>query len=283
MSDHFPCLLNLVLKQQNINNPSDEQIKEFNYRITSEEKYALINQALTCIDWSLIDSSTVESGFNFLNEILLKLYDRYCPVKTLKTNTNTKPIKKNWVTNDILQKSRKILTLYKSVYKLDKSDARYVSYIDERNSFNKLKRQTKKQFYHNYVKDNCTNPKKMWNLINDQLNRNTKPSPPNYIALDNHEETDKQVIAEKFNEFFVNIGRITANSIPPSQENFHSYLSNLNPPNNTLTAFTPTTEDKISKIMKNLKNNNSFGADDLPSNLIKKTQSALSYPLTKRR
>ena len=88
--------------------------------------------------------------------------------------------------------------------------------------------------------------------------------------------TDPVIIANKFNEYFINISNNLADKIPMA-EPFYSYL---NHPTNCVFTFQPITEVKISEIIGNLKNKSSYGHDCLSNIMIKKAQGPLIKPLT---
>ena len=50
---------------------------------------------------------------------------------------------------------------------------------------------------------------------------------PNNLKINKKSITDKKIIADKFNEFFINIGPNLAAKIPPSNTNFDSYLPHV--------------------------------------------------------
>ena len=67
---------------------------------------------------------------------------------------------------------------------------------------------SKSQFYHNEI-ENCAmsgNIKKTWPLVNSLTGKNKKTS-INEILIDSYNTiSDPKIIAEFFNEYFVNIG-----------------------------------------------------------------------------
>ena len=88
--------------------------------------------------------------------------------------------------------------------------------------------------------------------------------------------TDPVIIANKFNEYFINIGNSLADKIPTA-EPFHSYLDH---PTNCVFSFQPITEGKISEIIGRLKNKSSYGHDCWSNIMIKKARGPLIKHLT---
>ena len=50
---------------------------------------------------------------------------------------------------------------------------------------------------------------------------------PKSLDINKAEITDKKIIVEMFNKFFINIGSNLADKIPSSSTNFESYLPNI--------------------------------------------------------
>ena len=89
-------------------------------------------------------------------------------------------------------------------------------------------------------------------------------------------ENDSNVIAEGFNDFFVNIGPELANKIPSTKKPFNSFLYN---PTIESLFFVPTDEHEILNIIKNLKAKSSAGVDDISNNLLKNIAPEIIKPL----
>ena len=110
-------------------------------------------------------------------------------------------------------------------------------------------REAKGQYFRNIFNRHKSDIRKTWCLLNETLNRNVKKQPTHEFLVDNIMTTDPVIIANKFNEYFINIGNSLADKIPMA-EPFHSYL---NHPTNCVFTFQPITEVKISEIIGNLK------------------------------
>ena len=88
--------------------------------------------------------------------------------------------------------------------------------------------------------------------------------------------TNSDEIANKFNNYFVNIGRLlTEQIISP-----HTSKECLGDRPNVLFEFSPVSEDCIGNIPKNLKSKSSYGYDEISNNLIKHASDSLIKPLT---
>ena len=86
---------------------------------------------------------------------------------------------------------------------------------------------------------------------------------------------DGNVIANKFNTFFVNVGTVLTNSIVSTDKNSVDYIQN--DVINTL-YFHPVTENEICKIIGSLKDS-AAGWDDLKSSMMKHIKESITVPL----
>ena len=87
--------------------------------------------------------------------------------------------------------------------------------------------------------------------------------------------TDKKIIADKFNEFFINIGSNLAAKIPPSNMNFDSCLPHVC----TIFAEKSVTEEELKRTFFSLKPNKTPGYDNINVNVVKKMYEELKTSL----
>ena len=120
------------------------------------------------------------------------------------------------------------------------------------------------------------NIKQTWTIIKDTLHRKTKCELPNQFFIGNRAVTNPDEIANEFNEYFVNIGRLLSEQITSS----HTSEEYLGDKSNVLFRFTPVNEDCIGNIIKKLRSKSSYGYDKISNNLIKHASSSLVKPLT---
>ena len=120
--------------------------------------------------------------------------------------------------------------------------------------------------------------KKTWDTIKEFLNKpNGKPLPPAYFSLDNDCITDSKQIANKFNEYFVNIGPNLASNIETQDKQpFSAYLKSKV---NTTFSFKTIDESTTSKIISHLKPKNSTGFDNISLKLLKLSSNYIISPL----
>ena len=113
-----------------------------------------------------------------------------------------------------------------------------------------------------------TSAKDTWAAIKMIMNSNSNQTKfPKYFQINDMHVVDKKVIANQFNEFFVNIGSKLAQTIPnvDTQKTVNSYLTNKT---SSAFKFKLITEEDIFKIISKLDSKNSAGYDQISSNLL---------------
>ena len=107
--------------------------------------------------------------------------------------------------------------------------------------------------------------------------KNINDTFPKQIIVDQIEINDAQSIADKFNEYYVNVGPSLASKIPEGDISYGSYL-----PEVAITLRENSlTEDEFDEAFKALKGNKSPGSDGLHVNIIKAVYSLIKQPLMK--
>lgn len=98
---------------------------------------------------------------------------------------------------------------------------------------------------------------------------------PRKVTVNDKDICDNTEIAEKFNNFFVNVGPNLASKISPPSRSFESYFENLN---NSIET-TILSEEELIKSFKSLKRNKAAGIDDISSNVVLQIADELKTPL----
>ena len=83
-------------------------------------------------------------------------------------------------------------------------------------------------------------------------------------------------IADKFNEYFVNVGPTLAKNVNNNNSHFTQFMTKHN---ESSIFLSPVTDAEVSTILTSLKNT-SPGFDDLNIKVIKNVTNELSHPLT---
>lgn len=203
--------------------------------------------------------------------------------KTVKFNRRKHSISK-WITDGIINSINTRDGIYKQWMnsilgtdeckelkgKLDK----YNKHVD------KTIRIAKKAHFDKIFSDCKNDIKRTWKEINNLLNRvKANDSFPSTFIIDDCEVSDIRVIADKFNDFFLNIGLTMANSVPPPSDTnlvFSKFLSGVN---EVLFEFSPISEDDVLKYIDSLSTKSSYGYDHISTKLLKSIKTSVAAPL----
>lgn len=118
----------------------------------------------------------------------------------------------------------------------------------------------------------------MWKTLKEIIGKTKENSTlPTQFMVNNKSVTDKQEIANAFNLYFGNIGKLTCDSVPLSNKPFSDYLTNP-----TLHSMFLETVDQFSilKLVNKMKPKISFGLDEIPMKVIKESIYNILSPLT---
>ena len=131
--------------------------------------------------------------------------------------------------------------------------------------------------YHDLLVKYSNDMKKSWGVIKSIRKKNQKPHIQGRFKIgENLMTTDNELISNKFNDFFINIGPTLAKSIPHVNKSPLSYLGNR------LTEsiyLAPVSENEIGQLIKSLKDT-AAGFDDLNAMCLKISSQFLVKPLT---
>ena len=84
-----------------------------------------------------------------------------------------------------------------------------------------------KHYYHDLIVKYSYDVKKLWGIIKNIINKNQKPQTQSRFKIgDNLITLDKNIICNKFNDFFVNIGPTLATTVPKVNKSPLSYMGN---------------------------------------------------------
>ena len=132
-------------------------------------------------------------------------------------------------------------------------------YKKYRNKLNQMIRSAKRKHFQDVLLEHKSNLKKSWQVIKTVINKRKYTPVNTKFKVNGATTNDGNVIANKFNTFFVNVGTVLANSIAPTDKNPVDYIQQ--DVINTL-YFDPVTENEICKIIGSLKDS-AAGWDDL--------------------
>ena len=187
-------------------------------------------------------------------EVFLKLIKdvkgKCLPKKVVKYNKK-KHKQSKWMTSALLKSINTNNPLHKEWIKTDVNDLDlYSRRKDEfKLYYNTLQRSIKdaKRLYYTRTFAIYKNDlKQTWTIIKDTLHRKTKCELPNQFFIDNRAVTHPDEIANEFNEYFVNIGRL----LFEHKTSPHTSEQYLGDKSNVLFRFTLVNKDCIGNTIK---------------------------------
>ena len=271
ISDHLPVFT--ILHNKTFKAKTKMKIKK---RIMNNENVEQFKSSLQNCDWSdVYNCQTANSMYNKFILSVQNLYDLSFPIvtKTIKTSEQYRP----WITRAIKNSIIKKNSLYRDYLKLrtEKAHSIYKAY---RNKLTTILRKSEKSYYLQKLQSVKDNLAKTWKILNSIASR-SKPQGRiiDEIVCNNSIISDPDLIANKFNNFFANVGPELAKKIPPVSDNLKHFLP-LNNPNSIF--LNPTDNLEIKQIIMALKNSYSKGHDNLSVNTIKTCSDQLAGPLS---
>ena len=221
------------------------------------------------------NTTETNDKFNILNENILNIFNQHAPIKIL-SNKEAKNLLKPWISKGILG-SIKIKNKYYSKYMKNLDPFWYTKYKVYRDKINHLIRISKIMYYKNYFKQFNTNIKKTWSGIRTLLSNKKTAQTSINLQVDGEIITDQKRVANKFNEYFINIGPSLSNQISETDIDFTEFLKN---PNNTSMFFSPTDSQEINSIIQNLDESKSTDIYDTSTMLLKVSSVLLSHAIS---
>ena len=268
-TDHLPTFLHLVTERSFIH--AKEKIK-VSFRSYSQSNFDLLCSKLENIEWDEVFriSNTNELVENFIRVINTE----YCKTFTLKTkNISEKRLKNPWISQDVMRLIRQkseYFRLYRIGIISRETNNRF------KNKVNKVVRKARDNYHLNRFNSIQTNKALTWNQIGDIMGNKSKNKTIDELVVDGVSFSNKVDIANKFNEYFCEIGNKLESELPPSDASPLNYLPSVTP----FFKLFQITEVECSRVVLNLKNTKSE-INYLPVHIFKKLGYILIKPLTK--
>lgn len=277
VSDHLPVFYILKEKQKNKFNTEYKTLK---YRDINEinivkfsEKLAEFNQSQ---DTGTLPEDVNKCYDNFINPFK-SLYNQYFPLVTkrikIKRN-NYKP----WITPAIVKSISRKNHLYKTWLKL-RTESSHEKFKKYKNKLVHIIRSAEKNYYAFRFKEKEGNIKETWKIIKSMINSNIKSNDITEICDSSTIINDPEKIVNKFNDFFVNVGKSLANKIPATDGNYRDYLKHNILEHSGSLFLDPVDSDEILNIINSLQSNKAAGYDEISPKVIKATAYMLARPL----
>ena len=180
-----------------------------------------------------------------------------------------------WITKSMLKSINKKNKLYYK-FKTTRSELLHRKYTNYRNTLTTILRVAKKNYYSAQFQATFNNVKGTWKVIRNVFKSKPTKSSIKHMKIDGDLVDNKNVIVEKFNDYFCNIGPNLSQAVPNCHKSFYDFLKE---PNQQSLYLSPTNEVELFTVINSLKNGKSPGYDDISNDLIKNVISGIVQPL----
>ena len=262
ITDHLPTFIAL----KNIKKPSSYSVKF--YRCMKQFDSTKFRQDLQISLENFVNDMPELNLLNFndafqlfLNTLHIEI-NAHAPIKRC-TRRQKRLQCKPWISKGLYVSIRNKQKLYKSHY-LKGSINEKKFYKRYSNLLTKLKTTSKKYYFENQLKSASSNPKETWRILRELLPHKQHTSVAPTLEVNSSIVSNKEKIAENFNEFFANIGHKLSQDIQPSVSHTF-YLKNC--VTSSMILFPPTSSEVASEL-KRLKVNKSSSDDQIPTKFI---------------
>ena len=165
--------------------------------------YSKYNKDLFCddlrnTDWEYLKGvdESVDNQWHYFNQSFMRVVDRHAPLMFKKKRGIDQP----WMTRETTTAIRNRNARLKKARKTN-SEHDLQTYRSMRNQVTSLIRKSKSTYNQKLIERNSSNPKSFWKIIKRILPHNTKARLSG-IMVDGNLESDRKVIATKFNDYF---------------------------------------------------------------------------------
>ena len=269
-SDHFPNFTISKIKiKSSVNN--NKKVRDF-----SEENVSNLKTNMANYKWNDLFKLTdnANTAYDKFIKTFSTMLDKYTPFKRKRKFRNKSSLP--WITRDIIKMINKKNRLYKK-YMNKRTNQNKTKYKTLNNKVNKALRTAKKNYFSNQIENEKRNIKNTWKILNNALNKNQYKPCNTEFNLDGRIINNPSEVSDHFNDFFINVGPNQASQIPNNDIHFSTYMNNYN---ESSMFFSPTTEEEVIRLIKNLDAKKSTGHDNISILIIKKLANELSIPLT---
>lgn len=225
------------------------------------------------IDWSsVLSNNNCQAAFTIFHNTVSQCFDECFPAKMVKSGYKNR---KTWLSAGLKESIKVKNKLYVKSIKVP-TLANINLYKRYRNKLHHLLRKAERDHYHMLLEINKHNHVKTWKILKEVINNKKHSKMSDKFLVNGSTTTDSNIIAEAFNNFYVNIGANLAKSIPDVNNcDPTSYIKSNNIPSMFVN---PTDAQEVTNIILDLKDS-SAGYDNIPPKLVKMSYNCLIEPL----
>ena len=260
ISDHFPIFF------IDIDTKGKSEKKTMIKRFFTEAAQAQFSEEIHNTDWTdVIQNADAQESTTIFHKRYTAIFNKHFPTKIVKAGYKNR---KDWLPGGVKRAIEKKNKLFLQFRKRPTPENRDI-YKAYRNRVNTLLRKLDVQHYKDLLELNKNNIRKSWQVIKEIINKNRVKKEQSAFLVNNRLTEDKNMIANGFNKFFVEIGPTLEKNCPPSDKPPITWMKNRN---GESMFIVPTDATELYKIFTTLKDCSS-GWDDLNLAALK-----LSWP-----
>ena len=181
-----------------------------------------------------------------------------------------------WISASLLKSINKKNKLYYS-HKNIGTELSRKKYVEYKNTLTSVLRSAKKNYYSAQFQATSNDIKGIWKVIKNVFKSKKKNESVKNVKIDGRVEENKNIIVEKFNDYFCNIGPNLSRAVPTCKQTYDNFLRD---PNNNSLFFLPVVEEELLTLVYSLKKGKSPGYDIINNDLIQQIILGILQPLT---
>ena len=267
ISDHYPLLLFSDLP---FHDSLNTKIQSRNFCDANKLKF---RTDLQNEQWdAVLRESSPDAAYTIFLNIIKTHYNNSFPIRETSAS---KPKSNPWMTRALKQSiihKNKLYVLYKKRPSLHNE----IAYKRSKNKVRAEIAAAKKNYYHNLIERNKHHMKNLWSILKDLIGSDSRSSVAKEFDVGGTLTSDKTLISNGLNEYFVNVGPSLARDIPTNNIDPLSFLQGDFP--NSL-FLDPVTILEVSNCLAKLKSSSAAGHDDLKPDIMQSVSELISCPL----
>lgn len=268
IGDHSSQLLSLKL-------PNENQKKSFNqYRqLNNPGNVSHFLALLSKENWDevYLNSYNADEKFSIFLQTFLHYFEIAFPIKVKIAKNERKP-RNTWFTSGLKTSSQRLKALYKISLTGDEEAINF--YKKYKVTYKRLITAAKKMYNDSLLINSRNKTKTAWDIVKPNTKKTNKQTDISIKITEELITDEPTIVCNHFVNYFSSVSNHETNNAKP--------ITNLHALDNNPYSFyfEPATELEVTDIIKNLKNSNVSGDDNVSNNLIKKCMQYIIKPLT---
>ena len=270
----------LILPNYTITQKSKKDIYKRNFNHFSSKKFITDLEKVNWDNILNVSEGNVNKSFeNFSNKIT-DILDKHVPITKLSLK-EMRSSNKPWLTKGILKSINQKNAIHGIFIRAKNLHSKEIYHLElkmYKSMIIRLTRINKSKYYKTFFREHKTNYKRTREAVRSLINVKIKSKQISSLNINNQIETNPKTISEDFNKFFSTIAKDIDNKIIPTNKTHKDYLNA-----SIVNSFflTPTNDEEVKSLIKEMNTSKSVGSYSIPTNILKLSCSVLSKPLVK--